>query len=306
MSRRFYLSINTRPREALHVMSQITKDLSRYRGDQRVAWMLAIGLCVTGLAFWIVDTAMGYSGPTFVFVAYLLWGGAAFLIGYTLVSMLIRRPHILQGIGTFILAAFFMLTFFLIAWSGGEVSARTLLILIGIVALIIVIYISEKATHLPRGQMGTARRILHTLRDDVAHNGRITGWLDLSGAQQKSKLLRTGRSSSGNVKHYYRDPWLSAKIKLVDGNLLRLTLIERVKVKEGIAEKRYQLKAKLAVNSQVYDVGSGSSMRGLTQSGNILQLQLDKHGPFTASQVLAHLKAMYDYLHPRQPVVPGA
>ena len=123
---------------------------------------------------------------------------------------------------------------------------------------------------------------------------------------RKSLLLRTGRSSSGNVKHYYRDPWLSAKIKLVDGNLLRLTLIERVKVKEGIAERRYQLKAKLAVNAQVYDVGSGPTIHGLTQSGNILQLQLDKHDSFTALEILSHLKAMYDHLHPRQPVVPGA
>ncbi len=69
MVKRFYLSINTRPREALHVMKRITKDLGRYRGDQRVAWLLAVGLCITGLAFWTVDPVLGSSRPSLIYVA---------------------------------------------------------------------------------------------------------------------------------------------------------------------------------------------------------------------------------------------
>jgi hypothetical protein len=161
-------------------------------------------------------------------------------------------------------------------------------------------------TRLPQEQFDTARQIIHTLRDDVGRTGRVTGWLDLTGPQQKSKLLRTGRTSSGYTKYYYRDPWFSAKILLVDGNLLRLTLLERIKVKRGyVAGHRHQLKAKLVVNSQMYDVGSGQPLPGLTLNGSIFQLQGDKSNPFTAQEVLASLKAMYSYLQPRQPVSPA-
>ncbi len=313
MARQFYLSINTRPREALRVMDQITKDLGRYRGEQRGAWLLAAGMGIAGLAFWIVDRTMGYSGSTFAFVAYLLWGGAALLMGYTLVVLLIRWPHILPDIGMHILVAFAILMMvFLPAWFDGF-RGLALLIWVGIVAVIlvfylvvIVIYVSEKATRLPPDQIETARQILHTLRDDVARSGRVTGWPDPTGPQPPPNPLPTARPGSGTVKYYYHDPWLSAKIKLVDGNLLRLTLIERAKVKKGVAERRYQLKVKLVVNPQVYEIISGPQMTGLTHSGTILQLQHDRRSSFRALEVLSPLKTIYGYLRPRRPLVPGA
>lgn len=177
---------------------------------------------------------------------------------------------------------------------------------IGVGGLLIYALIRGSA-RLPREQFDTASQIIYTLRDDVGRRGRVTGWLDLTGPQQKSKLLRTGRTSSGRTKYYYRDPWLSIKTRLVDGNLLRLTLTERIKVKKGyVAGRRHQIKVKLVVNPQVYDIGPGQRLPGLTQDGTILQLQGTKPSPLTAQEVLSSLKVMYSHLQPRQPTIPTA
>ncbi len=247
MAQKLYLDINTRPREALHVMDQITNDLGSYKGAQRRLWQVIGGLFVLGLIFVCIDLTAGYSGFGFAYVTCLFWIGAGALVIYS----------ITRGI-------------------------------------------KGATTRLPREQFDAAREIIHTLRDDVARSGRVTGWLDLTGPQQQSKLLRTGRTSSGRTKYYYRDPWFSAKIRLVDGNLLRLTLFERTKVKRGFAARRYQLKVKLVVNSQMYDVGPSEALPGLIVDGSILQLQGDKADQFTAHQVLSSLKTMYGYLQPRR------
>jgi len=53
------------------------------------------------------------------------------------------------------------------------------------------------------------RTIIRTLRDDIGRKGRLTGWLDLTGPRQSSKLVRRGRTRSGRVKYYYADPLVS-------------------------------------------------------------------------------------------------
>ena len=173
--------------------------------------------------------------------------------------------------------------------------------LFGISALGLLIFtLVRGSARLPREQFEPARQILYTLRDDVGRKGRVTGWLDMTGPRQKSKLSRTGRSVTGNTKYYYRDPWLSTKIQLVDGNLLRLTLADKVKVKKGAVVRRsHQIKVKLVVNPQVYEIGAGTRLPTMTQDGTILQLKGNKPKPLTAEEVLNILKAMYTHLHPK-------
>jgi len=250
MAQKLYLDINTRPREALHVMDQITDDLGSFKGGQRRIWQSIFWLGALGVLFICIDSLAGYSGFGFSYLACIFWTGVGVLIIYSITR--------------------------------GAKGATT---------------------RLPQEQFDLARQIIHTLRDDVARTGRVTGWLDLTGAQQQSKLLRTGRTSSGRAKYYYRDPWFSAKIKLADGNLLRLTLLERTKVKRGFADRRYQIKVKLVANPQVYTVGPGQPLPGLTIDGSIFQLQGNKADPFTAQEVLSSLQTMYGYLQPHRPTV---
>ncbi|HID62449.1 MAG TPA: hypothetical protein EYP49_06865, partial [Anaerolineae bacterium] len=104
-------------------------------------------------------------------------------------------------------------------------------------------------------QFSAARTIIETLKDDIGKKGRLIGWLDLTGPRQKSKIFRRGRTSSGKSKIYYRDPWLQVKTKLVDGNLLRLTLMEQLKVKKGyVAAREQRLKARIVVNPDLYRI----------------------------------------------------
>jgi len=246
MAQQLYLDINTRPREVLRVMDQVTEEMRRYRTGRRRIWQVVAGLGVAGLIFLLIDVALDYPGGAFAFSGLCLLGTSVI----------------------FLVIGF---------WTVGR-------------------------ARLSRTQWDIARQVLYTLRDDVGRKGRVTGWLDLTGPQQQSKLLRTGRTRSGRVKYYYRDPWFSAKIQLVDGNLLRLTALERIKVKKGyVADRRHQLKVKLVVNSQVYDIAPSQSMPGLVRDDTILQLQLSKPDLITAQEVLSSLKNMYSHLQPHQP-----
>jgi hypothetical protein len=158
-------------------------------------------------------------------------------------------------------------------------------------------------------QFSAARTIIETLKDDVGKKGRLTGWLDLTGARQKSKISRRGRTSSGKPKIYYQDPWLQAKTRLVDGNLLRLTLLEKLKVKKGyVAAREQHLKAKLVVNQDLYRIRAFSQQEvqanlppaRLDAQGGIIKLAYATTGkkldPWDA---LNSLKFLYSHLEPK-------
>jgi len=160
-----------------------------------------------------------------------------------------------------------------------------------------------------KAKFKAASAIIFNLRDDVAKNGRITGWLDLTGPRQRSKIARTARSASGRTKTYYHDPWLQFKARLADGNVLRLALIEQQKVKKGIvAERSLKLKGKIVFNPQAYQMRpfTLSEKVGELPPGTVVNLD---HGILEvvtalsptrpdARQVLHTLKAVYARLEP--------
>lgn len=111
------------------------------------------------------------------------------------------------------------------------------------------------------------RHVLATLRDDVAPNKRVAGRLDLTGPREPKKRHRERRNTSNYLVHVYRDDWLTLKLKLVDGNVLRVVARETVKVRVGYYKRsrsgkrkwkpdrsrhQQQLELKLDVNPCVY------------------------------------------------------
>jgi hypothetical protein len=163
-------------------------------------------------------------------------------------------------------------------------------------------------------QFSAARTILETLRDDIGEKGRITGWLDLTGPRQKSKIFRRGRTRSGKPKIYYRDPWLQAKAKLVDGTLLRLTLLEQLKVKKGyVAAREQRLKARIAVNPDLYRIRAFSQEEIQTHlpparldvQGGIINLAYATGSKFDPWDVLNSLKYLYSHLEPKAELSPS-
>jgi hypothetical protein len=127
------------------------------------------------------------------------------------------------------------------------------------------------------------------------------GTLDLTGARQKGKLARTARSGGGKTKQYYRDPWFKVKIKLADGNLLRLTLEEKIKVKAGSEVANQSLaKTKLVANPKVYQTDNLAAA-GTTEQGAIASAFAIAEETAGVQTVLSSLKRDYGRLKPLGP-----
>ena len=173
------------------------------------------------------------------------------------------------------------------------------------IAVTLAIYLMVRGrSKIEKGQFEFVRTVLYTLRDDVADKGRVTGWLDLTGPQQKQKIAREGKTSSGRRKVYYQDPWLQFKTKLADGNVLRLSITAMLKEKRGIiVDRRMKMKARLVANPQAYGLrpASAQDFPGLVvaASNGIMDItgmmSPDKPDPW---QVLNTLKQAYGYLEP--------
>jgi hypothetical protein len=143
-------------------------------------------------------------------------------------------------------------------------------------------------------QYTTAREIVHTLRDDLDPKRSFFGHLDLTGMQQQSKLTREANNALGHKVQFYRDEWLNTKLKLYDGNMLRLSAIEWSKVRVGYYKRSrvsgkqkwkspkskngHELKVRLSVNPQRYDIVPKSHVRVGTKVGNLVISAINTQG----------------------------
>jgi hypothetical protein len=177
------------------------------------------------------------------------------------------------------------------------------------VGFILLAVLGRRRNPMLREHFEAARQILYTLRDDTGAKGRVVGWLDLSGPQQKEKEARTARSGGGKQKVYYRDPWFKVKFKLADGNLLRLTLEDKIKTKAGsIVGHQSQFGAKLVVNPDLYRLGEVPARAipvtdaSLSHEDGVFVVKAaSQAADLTAQQVLETLKAVYSHLVPMGP-----
>jgi hypothetical protein len=170
----------------------------------------------------------------------------------------------------------------------------------------------------------TAREVFYTLRDDVAPKKFFFGHLDLTGPRQSSKVARTARNALGRNVSFYRDEWLSLKAKLYDGNMLRVSAIQRMKVRDSytkrsasgklkmkaalVKDDRQQLSVRLSVNPQVYDVATMHLLQPGARIGTYTIVQCTNDGgivnvvanaatsPVTATDIVSVLHAVYDQL----------
>jgi hypothetical protein len=127
-------------------------------------------------------------------------------------------------------------------------------------------------------------QIIHTLRDDVRPGTGFLGNLDLTGARQSSKVAREASDARGRTTQYFRDQWLNFKAKLYDGNILRVSGIQRLKERKGFTSKgkisgktkwkpakfkgSYQeLKVHIAVNPDVYKIVRNGEIKPTNQIG---------------------------------------
>jgi hypothetical protein len=116
-----------------------------------------------------------------------------------------------------------------------------------------------------------AKEILHTLRDDLKPHSTFLGHLDLTGAMLKTKVTRETKDSRDRATQYFRDEWLSLKAKLYDGNILRVSAIQKTKNRKSYMKRSrisgkyktkpekfkgtaHDLKVRIVVNPEVYTI----------------------------------------------------
>lgn len=171
---------------------------------------------------------------------------------------------------------------------------------------------------------GLVRQLLYVLRDDGDPRRPFFGHLDLTGTQQPSKVARKVKDRLGRVVEYFRDDWLDLKVKLYDGNMLRLATIRREKQRKGYYGRgrvsgkskwkppkfkgaEDQLRVRLSVNPVIYDIGNRAAVYpglriGVYQieeveiSGGIINLTATATGKLRVEDILTVLKQLYQML----------
>jgi hypothetical protein len=115
------------------------------------------------------------------------------------------------------------------------------------------------------------KEILHTLRDDIKPDSTFLGHLDLTGAMEKSKMARETKDTRDRTTQYFRDEWLALKAKMYDGNILRVSAIQKTKNRKSYLKRSsisgkykskpekfkgsaHDLKVRIVVNPEAYQI----------------------------------------------------
>jgi hypothetical protein len=139
------------------------------------------------------------------------------------------------------------------------------------------------------------KSILHVLRDDLRPSTTFLGHLDLTGALLPTKVAHEANDAQNRTTQYFRDEWLSLKAKLYDGNVLRLSAIQRTKQRKPYWKRsrisgkmkmkpaklkgsEQQLKVRIAVNPEVYNIVPNKDFKQGQSIGKYTVAALDTEG----------------------------
>ena len=139
------------------------------------------------------------------------------------------------------------------------------------------------------------KNILHTLRDDLKPQSTFLGHLDLTGATLKTKVAHSTKDTRDRTTDHFRDEWLALKAKLYDGNILRVSAIQRTKQRQSYWKRsrisgkmkmkpakfkgsEQQLKLRIAVNPEVYKIMPSNQFRQGANIGKYTITQLNTEG----------------------------
>jgi len=169
------------------------------------------------------------------------------------------------------------------------------------------------------------KQILYTLRDDLKPQSTFLGHLDLTGTMLPTKVARSTKDTQDRTTQYFRDEWLALKAKLYDGNILRLSAIQRTKQRQSYWKRsrisgkmkmkpakfkgsEQQLKLRIAVNPEVYNIVPNREFRQGVNIGKYTVTQLITDGgiidvvansPFEeveSEQILGFIHSTYSLL----------
>lgn len=167
-------------------------------------------------------------------------------------------------------------------------------IVIWIAAFVMAFNLRKSRTQAFPPRYSGTKEIIRTLRDDLRPDTTFLGHLDLTGAMLPAKVAHETKDTRDRTTQYFRDEWLSLKAKLYDGNVLRLSAIQRIKQrksywKRGSSGKMkmkspklkgsdQQLKVRIAVNPEAYEIVPNANFRQGLKVGKFSVDQLSTEG----------------------------
>ena len=95
------------------------------------------------------------------------------------------------------------------------------------------------------------KQLLYTLRDDLKPESSFLGHLDLTGAMLDTKVARETKDAQDRTIQHFRDEWLALKVKLYDGNILRVSAVQKTKKRKSYW-KRSQVSGKMKMKPEKY------------------------------------------------------
>lgn len=168
------------------------------------------------------------------------------------------------------------------------------------------------------------KEILYTLRDDLKPGATFLGHLDLTGSMNETKVARETKDAASRTTQHFNDPWLSLKAKLYDGNVLRVSAIQKTKKRksywktnargkmkskpEKFKGTHQELKVRIVVNPEAYaikpnnqfsqgkDVGKYKIEQLNTDGGMINILAVSPFEEVEQEHILNFLKSAYSLL----------
>lgn len=168
-------------------------------------------------------------------------------------------------------------------------------IMLWIAALVMARNLRKSDSHDFSPRYNGTKQILHTLRDDLRPQSPFLGHLDLTGALLATKVARATKDSQDRTTEYFRDEWLALKLKLYDGNILRVSAIQKSKKRKSYWKRsrisgkmkmkpekfkgsEQYLKVRIAVNPEVYTIVSNRDFRQGVSIGKFTVTQLSTAG----------------------------
>jgi hypothetical protein len=324
-----YFSVNDSPSSVLRVMEAASeRQRLAVRSSDRMLGVV-FALIVLGWVGFLFDFAAGFDSFVFGYFGLICWASALMLRR----SVERRREHLLAG-GVrarrwLVIPAFVQLT---VATVVGVVAVLNdapvvLLVSTGVIAFALATLTWERAARakLASGspfdsRFDEARQVFAALKDDLPRKYPLLGWLDLTGLSEP-KLLRRDRAAGGAPLVFYRDEWLRLKLKLWDGNILRISAIESIRKKEGFWKRgsrkskwkpgatsaRHQLKISVVVDARTHVIRRPAPQQQLDRlwveaevaTEDRLVLSAYGNDRLNAQHLLGAMKLAYDHVVPR-------
>ncbi|MBI3151191.1 MAG: hypothetical protein HYZ21_03610 [Chloroflexi bacterium] len=169
------------------------------------------------------------------------------------------------------------------------------------------------------------KEILHTLRDDLKPGSTFLGHLDLTGAMLQTKVARQTKDTQNRTTQHFSDSWLSLKAKLYDGNVLRVSAVQKSKKRQAYTKRsrisgkmklkpekfkgsEQELKVRIVVNPEAYEIRPTPNFKRGQNIGKYTVAELSTDGgiinilaksPFEdveQEHILGFLKSAYSLL----------